>query len=107
MAEWLTSNVIIALSAALSMPPSLHDDMATPRPNIVKKIPWWETYAARVPVDEFRDKFRMWPSTLCNLVNRLSGSHFSVDRDESWAICVATDEAKYIAHSACLMIHGK
>ena len=67
---------------------------------------WWTSYASVVTVPEFRAKFRMWPETLCELVSRLTGCEFNLTSKASWIACVATREAKYIAHAACLLIHG-
>lgn len=72
----------------------------------ITRVPWWVTYAHLVTVSEFRAKFRMWPETLCELVSHLTGSHYNLRDQSGWRRCVKTDEAKFICHAACLMVHG-
>lgn len=106
MAEWMTDDVLIAACVATRLHQPCRRVVPSPAGVKIRKIPWWDTYAALVSVDQFRAKFRIWPSTICDLVNRLIGSAFTVDNTESWHLCVATTPAKYIAHTACLLIHG-
>lgn len=67
---------------------------------------WWANNAHTASVSDFRSKFRMWPETLCELVSRLTGKDYRISPRSSWLACLATNEAKYIAHAACLLIHG-
>lgn len=99
-------DVLIALAAQ-----QVH--RATLKPQITRYgslalplVPWWETHAMHVSPEEFRSKFRIWPGALCMLVNRITQADHSLKSEFAWRTVLCTKEAKYIAHAACMMIHG-
>lgn len=69
--------------------------------------PWWDTHITTVTYEQFHVKFRMWPATLIELVCSATGVQVIAHGTDDWQRCLQTPEAKYIAHAAFVLVHGK